>query len=324
MKKTISLIIVLILLVCAVFTVSDFLGTGGEDIKVYIPSGSGTSSIAEILGNKGVVRFPVLFKLYIRNHAAELKAGMHDMNLSMGYADALAELKRNVPDTDLINVLIPEGYELREIAQTLEKNGIVSQDEFYDAVQNYNFDYDFLSDADKSSVRLEGYLFPATYEFKRGTDAVTVIKTMLDAFDRIFTEDYEKRAKELDMTIHEVITLASIIEREAAKGSERATVSSVFHNRLNIGMSLQSCASVQYILKERKPVLSVADTKIDSPYNTYQNPGLPPGPIASPGEECIKAALYPDDTDYLFFVADGTGGHTFSKTFEEHQAAQGN
>lgn len=324
MKKTISVILIVILLVCAMTALTDFIGTGGEEVKVYIPVGSATTDIARILADKGVVRFPLLFRLYIRGHAADLKAGMHDMSTSMGYGKALTELKRNVPDTDLINVLIPEGYELREIAQTLEQNGIVSQTEFMDAAQNHNFDYDFLRDADKSSVRLEGYLFPATYELKQGTDAVTVIKTMLDAFDQVFTEEYEKRAKELNMSVHEVITLASIIEREAAKGSERAMVSSVFHNRLNIGMSLQSCASVQYILKERKPVLSVADTKIDSPYNTYQNPGLPPGPIASPGEECIKAALYPDDTDYLFFVADGTGGHTFSKTFEEHQAAQGN
>ena len=130
------------------------------------------------------------------------------------------------------------------------------------------------------------------------------------------------RAKELGMSIHDVITLASVIEREAANEAEHKKVAGVFYNRIKDGMKLQSCATVQYILKERKPVLTIADTEINSPYNTYLNEGLPPGPIASPGKSAIDAALWPEEHDYYYFVAKADGnGHVFSKTFAEHQKA---
>ena len=144
---------------------------------------------------------------------------------------------------------------------------------------------------------------------------------MLARFDEVYHQAYRERAKALSMTDHELITLASIIEREAMGDADRELVAGVFHNRLKSTTYpyLESCATVQYILKERKPVLTVADTKIDSPYNTYRNPGLPSGPIASPGEAAIRAALYPAETDYLFFVLDSTGTHRFASTYAEHQ-----
>ena len=144
---------------------------------------------------------------------------------------------------------------------------------------------------------------------------------MLAEFDKQVTDEMRARAKEMDMSLDDIITLASVIERETDSDAERAKVAGVFYNRIDEGMKLQSCATVQYILGERKPVLSVADTQIQSPYNTYVNAGLPIGPIANPGIECIKAALYPEDTEYLYFVADENGGHIFSKTYEEHLAA---
>ena len=142
---------------------------------------------------------------------------------------------------------------------------------------------------------------------------------MLAQFDKVY-EKYKGRAKEMNMTMDEAVTLASIIEREALGDEDRKLVSSVFHNRMDSSNYpyLQSCATVQYVLKERKPVLSVEDTKIDSPYNTYINKGLPIGPIASPGEKSIEAALYPEETDYLFFVLGSDNKHHFSKTYEEH------
>jgi len=145
---------------------------------------------------------------------------------------------------------------------------------------------------------------------------------MLSRFDTIFNDEYKKRAEELKMSIDEVITLASIIEREAKLEKDRKIISSVFHNRLKNKMLLQSCATIQYILKERKEVLLYKDLEVKSPYNTYKNPGLPPGPIASPGLKSIEAALYPDDTDYLYFFALNDGSHVFSKTFKEHIQAQ--
>jgi len=183
------------------------------------------------------------------------------------------------------------------------------------------FDYAFLRGVPKRENRLEGYLFPDTYQFSLSEGAYSIINKMLARFDEIYTQEYRTRAKSLGMTDDEIITLASVIEREAQGDGDRKTVAGVFHNRLKNAQYpyLESCATVQYILKERKPVLSVADTKIDSPYNTYQNPGLPAGPIASPGQKSIEAALYPEAHNYLFFVMDSTGKHRFAETFSEHQ-----
>jgi UPF0755 protein len=144
---------------------------------------------------------------------------------------------------------------------------------------------------------------------------------MLKEFDEQVTDEMRARAKEMNMSLDDIITLASIIERETDSDAERAKVAGVFYNRIDEDMKLQSCATVQYILGERKPVLSVADTQIQSPYNTYLNAGLPLGPIANPGIDCINAALYPEDTAYLYFVAGEDGKHIFSRTYEEHLAA---
>jgi UPF0755 protein len=179
-----------------------------------------------------------------------------------------------------------------------------------------------LNDIDPETC-LEGFLFPETYEMKVGASESQIAERMLSQFDKVFKDSYYERAEELGMTINEVVTLASVIEREAQLDSERARISGVFHNRINKGWKLQSCATVQYILGERKEVLSYDDIAIESPYNTYINAGLPPSPIASPGEKSIIAALYPEDTDFMFFVASGEndGSHIFSKTLKEHEKA---
>jgi UPF0755 protein len=144
---------------------------------------------------------------------------------------------------------------------------------------------------------------------------------MLKTFDSMFTEEYYNRAAEMNMTVDQIVTMASIIERETNSDEERAKVAGVFYNRLNSGMKFQSCATVQYILGERKPVLSIADTQKESPYNTYLHSGLPIGPICNPGEACIKAALYPESTDAYYFCLSQSGEHIFSKTYEDHVKA---
>ena len=148
-----------------------------------------------------------------------------------------------------------------------------------------------------------------------------IIDLMLQAFNNQFKDEYYDRAAQMGMTVDQVITMASIIERETDSEAERSKVAGVFYNRINSGMKLQSCATVQYLLGERKPVLSIADTQIDSPYNTYIYPGLPIGPISNPGIACIEAALYPEQTDAYYFVQGQDGQHIFSNTYEEHLAA---
>ena len=238
----------------------------------------------------------------------------------MSYKGAIDELKTAGQMGDAQMVTFPEGYELREFALLLQKKGLKNADDFINA-SNKKYDYDFLPRV--KDGYLEGYLFPDTYNISPEMTCEDIINMMLSRFDEIYTEEFEARAKEIGMNTSEVVTLASIIEREAAVKDERTLVSSVFHNRLKSEEYpyLQSCATVQYILEERRDILTNADIAIDSPYNTYKYKGLPPGPISSPGKACIEAALYPADTNYYFFVSNGDGTQTFSETFQEHMAS---
>lgn len=293
-----------------------------ENIEIEIPEGAYLSKIANILYESGIIKYPDKFITFAQNegNSNKYKYGIFTLNVNMSYEEISEVLKQVGKTANSVKVTIPEGYELRQIISLCIENGIGTEEGFKKAIENTTFDYWFLKDIKKSDVYLEGYLFPATYTFSKDISEEDALKQMLEKFDSSFTEDMAARAKELNMSVHQIITLASIVEREAANDSERDMVASVFYNRLNSKTYpyLESCATVQYILKERKAVLSNEDTKIDSPYNTYKNPGLPPNPIASPGLESIKATLYPAETDYLFFVLGNDGKHVFSKTYNEH------
>ena len=173
-----------------------------------------------------------------------------------------------------------------------------------------------------NSTTFEGYLFPNTYQLSEDVDAEGVINTMVSEYSRNITSSMRKRMSEIGFSETEVLTLASIIEGEAIYNSERPRISGVYHNRLKKRMRLQADPTIQYIIKDSPRRLLNKDLKIKSPYNTYQNYGLPPGPINNPGIESIKAALYPEQVDFLFFVAKGDGYHTFTKTENEHNKAK--
>ena len=322
-KLYVLLVFVVLLLLYAASVLSDYRGSfSGETRQVTVAAGSSTADIASVLKKQGIIKNPLWFRLFSKlgGHDGSFQQGTYILQEKAGYPE-LYETLKNAPATEVVKVTIPEGFELRQIADKLEDAGLVNRERFFDAVENGNFDYEFLKNLPKRENRLEGYLFPDTYLFQPGESEEGILNKMLSRFNEVYTKTYRKRAEELGMTDDEVITLASVIEREAQGDSDRKLVAGVFHNRLKSKSYpyLESCATVQYILKERKPVLTVADTKIDSPYNTYQNPGLPIGPIASPGQEAIEAALYPEKTDYLFFVLDSQGIHRFARTFEEHQ-----
>ncbi len=297
-----------------------------QAVEIIIPAGATTSDIAQILKEEKLIKSIMLFKVISKiNNTDELyKQGKHILNRTMSYEEMMDELSKTVIVRDITHFTIPEGYELRQIASLLAQKDLIDEDRFMDLVENEHFNYAFLKDVPERENRLEGYLFPDTYEVYVDATEEEIINKMLDRFEEVFVQKYYQRANELGMTVDEVVTLASIIEREAQLNKERALVSAVFHNRMKSKSYplLQSCATVQYILKERKPVLSTEDTKIDSPYNTYIYKGLPVGPIASPGKDSIHAALYPADVDYLFFVAKGDGSHIYSRTFNEHINAQ--
>ena len=318
-KKIVLLFLVLILLAAAYF-VHDYIGSPGKEVMINIESGMSTGDIYTALKKNGVIDSKRLFAFFARDDAKDFKAGYHTLHKNMGYKAVCEELKRIVAAEDEISVTIPEGYNIREIANLLEEKGIKSASDFIKAT-NEKYDYDFLPEV--RDGYLEGYLFPETYTVSPKMSSADIVNIMLKQFDYEFNQSYKDRAAELGMTTHEIITLASIIEKEAAVPSERALVSSVFHNRLQSDTYpyLQSCATVQYVLPEIKEVLSDEDIAIDSPYNTYKYKGLPPGPIASPGRASIEAALYPASTNYYFFVSNGDGTQTFSETYDEHMAS---
>jgi len=301
--------------------------TGDEAKNVNIEKGQGFSQIVSELSERDVINSRFIFKIYARifysDELSKVGAGKLNFDGRASYREIMELITSDNRERDEISITIPEGYELREIADVLEKNGLIDRKKFYDAVKNYDFDYPYIKNIEKRENRLEGFLFPDTYLFSKTIDnEITIIKKMLSRFDEIYKK-YQNDEKKYAYSTYEIITLASIIEREASNKEEFHNVSSVFHNRLkrNDHLSfLQSCATVQYVLKERKAVLSVTDVAIDSPYNTYKYRGLPKGPIASPGEAAIKAALNPSSTNYLYFLNDKNGKLHFSKTFAEHES----
>lgn len=295
-----------------------------ETVTLKVENGMGASAIADMLKENGVIKYPkaFLFYAYKDGYIDRFKAGSITIEPKSGYTDIFDILIQD--NRDLIKVTIPEGYEVRMIIDKFEKAGVIDREKFIKALDSSKYDYEFLKDRPKRNDNLEGYLFPDTYFIYPEDTEEDIVRMMLDEFDKRFKSEFYQRAEELDMSIDDIITLASIIERETDNDNERKKVAGVFYNRINKDMKLQSCATVQYILEERKPNLSTADTKIDSPYNTYKYSGLPKGPIACPGIECIEAALYPEDTDALYFVQGSDGKHIFSKTYEDHLKAKGN
>jgi UPF0755 protein len=318
---TFSLVFIFMIIYSSVFDMLqplDYNGKTKEKIIEILP-GKNTSQIARLLKHEKLIKNEKVLIIYakIKGLDSKLKAGKYILHPAMSIPEIVKDLSEGNVLNESIRFTIPEGLELKEIAELLEKKGLVDSEYFIEIAKVKNFPFDFLKGL-PGDTTLEGYLFPDTYEVNKDIGEKDIIKIMLRRFENIFNADFVSRARELRLSVHEVITLASIIEREAKVDDERPLISSVFHNRLKIGKLLQSCATVQYALGERKETLLFKDLEIDSPYNTYKVPGLPPGPISNPGEASIKAALFPAETDYLYFVSNGDGTHTFSRTYGEH------
>jgi UPF0755 protein len=301
----------------------------GEEVFVEIPYNSNTAAIANLLSENSIIKSTFIFKVLskVKGYDGLYQSCVHKLSQGLGYDEVMQIL---VSKPESVKVMIPEGYTYKQIVDLLVSKKLIDRDEFEKVANTENFDYLFLKDLPPREHRLEGYLFPDTYEFGMNTSEKEIIRKMLDNFNRKFKypEFYDK-AKDIKLTPDQVIILASIVEREAQKHEERRTIAGVFYKRMNSKdkslRKLQSCATIQYISmytdgKYLDKILE-KDTKVSHPYNTYENEGLPPGPISSPGLDSIEAALYPEDTDYLFFVAKGDGSHQFSRTYSEHQAA---
>lgn len=293
-------------------------------IQVEIPDGATIDDIADILDKNGVIHSAAEFKVYARlkNFSSNLQAGTYALSADMT-ADEIADTLEK-GKTDMVTVTIPEGYTEYDIADKLTELGIVNQDKFEEALEDSSWrsEYSFLKNAQKGDHILEGYLFPSTYLVSTLEKPDQIIKQMLDKYESIFTDKYKARAKKLGYSENEIIIIASIIEKESGADKDRAKVASVIYNRLKAGRKLQMDSTIQYALSlesSRKDELSNKDTTLDSKYNTYKYSGLPAGPICNPGESSIKAALYPADTDYMYFVLSSKLDNTmvFSKSYSK-------
>jgi UPF0755 protein len=298
----------------------------GEIIK--IPYGSSTSQIADLLKNEGYIQDTAVFKLIskIMGFENEYKAGKFIISKGMNYYALMLVLAGDPLKNPTQDVMIPEGKTLLETAKILGEQGYIDPDKFLALCERMPTQYTFLSELAVSPDRkypLEGYLYPDTYKMDEGWTEQMLIDTMLYEFDRNFPHNYYDRAEELGMTIDQVVTLASMIEAEAKYPADLKLISSVFHNRLKGDLKLLQCdATIQYARVYeglgRTPSVLYKDLEIAHPYNTYKHPGLPPGPICSPRKPAIEAALYPAETNYLYFFATPEGANIYNETYEGH------
>lgn len=303
----------------------------GAAIKVTIPPGTGSRGIAELLQSEGIIRKDWAFMAYLKykNEGTRFQAGLYELNPGMSHDEIIAKLNRgDVVKEEMLRFTIPEGYTVAQIADKLSQEGTVDRETFLSLADSETvWDFPRTGDIPKNGSykhRLEGYLFPETYEMKKGSKEADIVNRMTEEWVKklkLLPEGWEAQLEKQGLTFHQLLTVASLVEREVAVDEERALVAGVIYNRLKMKMPLQIDATVQYLFDKPKERVLEKDLQIESPYNTYLHPGLPPGPIASPGLPSVKAALWPEDTKYLFYVTkkDGSGKHLFAETFEEHK-----
>jgi UPF0755 protein len=297
--------------------IEPYRGYEGPEQFVEIPPGAGSRTIGERLVSAGVVRDHLTFRisLYASRQGRHLKAGEYRFDRPMTPAEVIAKIARG--DVFVINVTFPEGLTAGEMSKIFESHGLGGASAFVDASR----DPTPIRSIDPAAADLEGYLFPETYALPRKTDASKLVTQMVAAFEHALTPELRQAAAARQWSIRQLVTLASIVEKETAKPDERPLVAAVYANRLRIGMPLQCDPTVIYALTRAGRYdgnLHKADLSFDSPYNTYRYPGLPPGPIASPGRASLEAAAHPADADYLYFVSRNDGSHEFARSLAEH------
>jgi UPF0755 protein len=287
-------------------------------VQVSIPEGAGIAEIADILKEQGLIEHPMLFRYAVRIMGADTKIQAGNMLLASG--QSLFELVRNLTRSKALGVPVTlrEGLTSMEAAALLEKKLDIDSAAFMAVVA----DTQFIRELGLDGPTLEGYLWPDTYFISAGSDPRRVARRMVANFRNHLPDSAVERAANLGLTLHELITLASIIEWETSARSEARTISSVYHNRLRKKMLLQADPTVSYALGKGPSRLFYSDLKVDNPYNTYRYVGLPPGPINNPGRLSIEAALNPEITNYLYFVARGDGTHAFTTNLADHLIAK--
>jgi UPF0755 protein len=289
-----------------------------NEVSLVVPRNASTAQIASLLKEKGIIKNAPVFRLYARMRGVDgkLKPGRYTFNTAMSISGIIDELVKGPPDR--VKLTVPEGYTVQQIADLLEKKGIAKREDFTRALKK-QWDFSFLEHVPVKEAGLEGYLYPDTYYLGSNSSAEDIVEMMLRKFDSVIRDhNYAERAASMGLTLHEAVTIASMVEREARVESERPRIAGVIFNRLKLGMPLQIDATVQYALGKPKEKLFYRDLEVDSPYNTYKVNGLPPGPIANPGWPSLKAVIEPERNDFLYYVARPDGTHAFARTLSEH------
>ncbi len=323
MKKLLGFLVVLLLFASGAAALiyirvrEPYRGYQDAEQFVDLPSGSGSAAIGQRLVAAGVVRDVPTFRtaLYLSGQGRHLKAGEYRFDHAMTPFEVIDKIARG--DVYVITVTFPEGLTVAEMSKIFESHGLGTAASFVEAAKNGAL----VHDLEPAAKDLEGYLFPETYLLSRHSDAGKLITLMVSRFEHVFTPELRQAAAARGLTVRQAVTLASIVEKETARADERPLVAAVYTTRLRIGMPLQCDPTVIYALTRRGGYsgnIHKDDLSIDSPYNTYRYPGLPPGPIASPGRASLEAAVHPADADYLYFVSRNDGSHEFARTLDEH------
>lgn len=286
-------------------------------VNVKIREGLSTAEIADRLAEKGVIDSTLKFRLLARFYGYDdkFRPGSYNFTLDMSNEDVFAKLLSG--EKKLIQFTVPEGFGVKEIAERLYNLDLADKEEFLRAAENFT-PFDYMHKRKDVFFAAEGFLFPDTYTVENDVEIEEILSLMANTFDEKLTASMRAQAAKMDLSIYELITLASMVEREVRFPEDRAIVAQVLLKRLKLNMPLQTDATLQYLMDAPKEEVTIEDTQIDSPYNTYQHAGLPPGPIANPGMASIEAVLHPADTDYLYFVADRSGHNHYAYTYEEH------
>ncbi|MDR3225718.1 MAG: endolytic transglycosylase MltG [Clostridiales Family XIII bacterium] len=330
LRRIISISITAVVVILAVWFGTQFMAyndaqkpvdpNDNTKIAVEINEGIGLEGIANLLEQKGVIKSAKFFSLRsaIEHTGSEYKAGAYEFSRSMSADDIMKLLIEGI-QREAVKFTVPEGLTTKRTMDILVEAGLMTEAEFWNEIENGQFDYRFLEGAPAGRERLEGFLYPETYEIYKDEGAHAVIDMMIGQFNSLFTEEDYERAEKLKRSVREIVTIASLIERETAVSDERAVISRVINNRIKEDMPLQIDASIQYLLDAPKEQLTEDDLQIESPYNLYLNKGLPPGPICNPRIDSVNAALHPGKNKYLYYVLDPAlnGMHRFSEGYDE-------
>lgn len=344
MKKTIKIIrlVLLVLFLAGMGLFADYyynvntpIDADGKDAAFSIEKGDGVKKIAADLERAGLVKSSFYFETYVwlEKKQADFKAGEYVLSPKLSSREIVRIFTRGETLNRERTIKLIEGWNSKEMAKYLEAEGVAKADDFLrlasyskneakkaGAAKDYSEKFSYLADR-PADAGLEGYLFPDTYRIFKDATSSDVIEKMLYNLDRKLTREMREEIARQKKTVFEIMTMASLVEKEVGSAEDMKIVAGIFWNRIKSGQALESCASLAYILGVNKPQYTIEDTKVRSPYNTYQNRGLPPGPITNPGIKAIAAAIYPTKTDYYYFLSrPDTGETVFSKTFEEHIA----